>query len=291
MKTKNSCIISNLLHVVLLLSAVHLPAYEWPQIVNGTAPFHSYFGQSRGTTFGNSLIFSEPGTVSAVDSGRLLAVLESGTAEMGWFEPALGNAVIITHGEQMLTVYGNLESVYVAQDTSLIESGLKLGTSGESGWQKGKSCLEFQVIDTKNKTSINPLILMPRTIVARKSLIGTVTAVNRKGESIDLTQRKTLPAGTYLFYQELKNTVMPYKTTVSINGAEVESITYDVLKQCQNRLCVIGKRQYTFDAIFAPPSRQLLTEVMLTAGKNTVTITASNFLGEESSAIYILDIQ
>lgn len=275
---------------ILLFASTATFAYEWPQDASIPEPFHSFFGQSRCYTFSSSLIFSEPQTVTSVDSGRLLVKINSTPSDMGWFESPLGNAVIITHEEQMLTVYANLEEVWLPENTTLIERGDKIGVSGASGWQQGKSCLELQILDTKNQTAINPLILMPRLESQSKVTLTHFSAMNKQGELFDLSQRKSLPNGIYTFYANSATKTMPYKTTVSINGAENETITYDVLRQINNRLCVTGKKTYSFNTIYPDGSHLLLAEVILTKGRNTVTVTASNILGEETTSSFTLDI-
>ena len=72
----------------------------------------------------------------------------------------------------------------IQDDLEFVTQEMKLGLSGTSGWQKGKNCLEFQVIDTKSKNVINPFILMPVLSNKVDLSIKNLIAIN-KGCSVD----------------------------------------------------------------------------------------------------------
>ena len=154
----------SLLIVSFISSAIF--AFDWPQekIVQADQ-FYSYFGQLRGDTISNSLIFSEPSEIKAADDGKIVIFLSDYDEATDFFPSTLGNAVIIAHQDKILTVYANIDSESVNKEiftADSVQTGFKLGMSGNSAWQQGKSSLEFQVIDTKDNTSINPRLLMPR---------------------------------------------------------------------------------------------------------------------------------
>ena len=118
-------------------------AFDWPQVVENSNIFSSFFGQPRGSAFINSLIFENPAEVFPAENGTVLIKLESGISDMGWFDSTLGNAVVLSHSNEMLTVYGNLETISLQDDMDIVFPEIKLGMSGTSGWQKGKNCLDF----------------------------------------------------------------------------------------------------------------------------------------------------
>lgn len=281
-------------HFLLLICFIicfTLTAFEWPQ-ENVTENSFSYiFGQLRNGTFNTSLIFTEQAEIKASEKGTVLALLGSTSGEMGWFESPLGNAVILAHNDELLSVYANLESLNIDKTTNYVHAGTKLGTSGSSGWQHGQSSLEFQVIDTQKDTVINPRLLMPRMKTETPLYLHGITAVNRKGEVFDLRTRRNLPAGTYLIYRSTEQSPMTYSTTISVNGAAVETITFDMLTRTENKLTVSGKRLYDVNEIYPNSKKQLLAEITLSQGRNTLNITSSSINGTETSLTYILDIR
>lgn len=132
---------------ILSLCISSLSAFDWPQNEILSDSFFSYFGQLRGGTIGTSLVFSESREVKAADDGKVLAVI-SEHDEDELFESTLGNAAILAHKDDLITVYANLDSqaldtLYKMND---VKSGTVFGGIGSSGWQEGEGCLEFQVL-------------------------------------------------------------------------------------------------------------------------------------------------
>lgn len=280
--------------ILILISFLTLSAFDWPQpLSEEEANFAHYFGQSRNEAFINSLIFENPDTITAADTGTLLITLDAGLADFGWFQSTLGNAVILEHSNNMLTVYGNLEEVYTENDDVTIPKGEQLGTSGFSGWQKGKNCLEFQVIDCDRNTIINPFVLMAQTAFKHTMTITNPSAFNRQEQRTAVTNGARVQAGVYKLYIDRQKDGMTYQTSVSINGALVETITYDVLIQDGNRLCFTGKRNnvnYSYEDIYPDENRQLVAEVIFSKGVNTVTIDVRDIFGNEKTATYRVEV-
>lgn len=275
---------------VLSVSAVSLFAFNWPQNEIYSDSFYSYFAQLRGGTIGTSLVFSESRTVKAADSGRVLAII-SEHDEDELFESTLGNAVVLAHKDSLITVYANLDAENLPKLYELgeVETGTSFGTTGTSSWQQGEGCLEFQVLDTKNHTYVNPRILMPRIGKELQLAVKNVTAVNKKGTSYDLAALKTIPSGVYKLYRDRQDIAMPFKTTVYINGAVAEVLTYDTLSEKNGKISVIGKRAYDVDVMYPDDERAFLGEVTLTKGKNAIMIVAADILGKERQALYTID--
>jgi hypothetical protein len=278
-----------LLPVILCFITDTVYGFDWPQNEVMSDSFYSYFGQLRGSTINNSIVFGESSEVKAADKGRIIAILDEEGGDYGWFQSTLGNAVIVAHEDNIESVYANLDRNSRPKNISTlttVETGTSFGTSTNSGWQQGKSCLEFQVIDIRNHTVINPRILMPRIGKELELNIRNVTAVNKKGISIPLGLQRSIPAGSYLLYRERQQTAMPYRTTVSINGAVVETITYDTLVQDHNRLCVVGRKKYPVELIYPDEKRQLLGDVVFPRGHISVSISVTDILGQQKTMTY-----
>lgn len=286
-KTFASAIIS----IAIVSICVNLIAFEWPQEEVTHESFSSVFGQLRNGIFNTSIVFSDPAEIKPCIKGNVVAVVGKNSGEMGWFESPLGNAVILAHEDELLSVYANLETVDIPKGLTYISADDVIGTSGSSGWQHGQSSLEFQIIDIQKHSVINPRLLLPKLENDPKVHSYGITMVNRKGEEYDLRTRRSLPAGAYMVYRTREQNFMPYSTTVSVNGAAVETITFDMLGRTDTKLTVSGKKTYNVKDIYPNNTKQFLAEVTLSQGKNTLNISTKNINGEETSLTYILDIR
>lgn len=266
-------------------------SFDWPQKEIASNSFHSYFGQLRGGTLGNSIVFKESSPVKSADQGTIVCIIKEHDESMGWFESPLGNAVIINHHNQLSSVYGNIDKESMNPELEKkfeIEKSFSIGESGNSGWQEGSSCLEFQVYDTKNKSSVNPRILMPRIGQELELWPGDLFLVDRNGNNFNLSDRKYLKSGNYALYRSRQITAVPYRTTVYINGASMENIYYDTLRESEGRLCLVGNGNYPVDAVYPDSTKQLLGFIRLTRGQNSLSVSLSDILGSVKSASYLL---
>ena len=187
-----------------LFIAGQAAAFDWPQTEIESASFYSYFGQLRGGTISSSLVFTESADIKAADEGRVIAVISEHDESCDMFESTLGNAVIISHKDSLLTVYANLSSAEEDMRESLgqVATGSALGTCSNSGWQEGQGCLEFQVIDTQDRSFINPRVLMPHFGEELELSLHNITAVSKKGIEYTLGLQRNVSAGVYSFYKQ-----------------------------------------------------------------------------------------
>jgi hypothetical protein len=273
----------------MLAAAAFLSAFDWPQENVTALSFSSGFAQLRGNMLSGSLIFSIPAEVRAADQGVVLAVIrEPDDGSEGFYSP-LGNAVIIDHNDDLLTVYGNLQTVSLIPETMTIGAGGGIGVSGSSGWQTGQTGLELQVVDEKNEHLINPLVLMPRFGDERPPRLLAMAASNRQGETYRLADSSSFPAGVYILYHDFDQTALPYRVTVSLNGTDVETIAYDMMAERGGRLSVRGKKYYTQEEIYPDARRMMLSEVTLLPGRNTIRVGAFNRNGLGTDLTYVVN--
>lgn len=280
--------------ILLLLSAtVPLAAFDWPQEEIMSDSFYSYFGQLRGGTISTSLIFADTSDVKAADNGKVIAVISEYDDDSCFFPSSFGNAVIVAHDDNLLTVYGNIDgetlskSIYTA---GTVKTGTVFGSSGNSGWQQGRSSLEFQVVDTKNDTAINPRVLMPRIGEELTLTLTGITLENKTGTRYDLLVQRTIPSGLYRVYRQRQPVAIPYRSRVTINGIIIDTIAYDQLIREGNTVCAAGRRYYSKEVLYPDDRLQLLGEVTLTPGKNTLGMTLTDILGKETTSAYSLTI-
>lgn len=278
---------------ILLISSIAF-SFDWPQEkVVQSDQFYSYFGQLRGETISNSLIFSEISDIKAADDGYLTVIINEYSDHTDFFPSTLGNAVILSHTDNLLTVYGNIDSESILKEAfneNSIKCGETFGTSGNSAWQQGHSSLEFQVIDTKNNTSINPRLLMPRVGKELPLYYNEIYLQGKNGRQYNVMNQNILPSGIYKVYKKRQAVAVPYRTRVAINGTVVDQISYDLLRQDDNQICVSGRKNYSKSILYPNNDLQLLGEATLTPGKNALQLTITDILGKEVNATYLLTI-
>ena len=279
----------NIFLLASLSLSLPLWAFEWPQV---TENFNSFFGQLRGNEINNSLIFEDPSEIKAADDGEIVLYMSEFSDDTDFFPSTLGNSIVIAHSDNLMTVYGNLEKDSMPEELSEnpeIKKGEYIGQSGNSSWHQGQSALEFLVIDSKNNTSINPKLLMPRNIKELPLGISNVVLQNRNGKFFALPSASPLPSGFYRVYKKRQVKAVPYKNRVSVNGTLVDEITYDILRQDGNFLCVSGKRKYPKNVLYPDDEMQLLGEVTFSPGKNSLQLALVDFMGKEVFTTFIIN--
>lgn len=282
--------LKRLVIVLYLCSAVSLFAFEWPQELMAPRPFSSHFAQKRGNTFSPSLTFTGSVPVIASDSGHILVKIGQNSNSCAFFPSTLGNAVILAHKDSLLTVYASLESLNLPSDKEEISSGSEIGMSGTSGWHTGAGCLEFQVVDTKNKALINPLVLMPSVTEPYDLQLGKVFLTDKKGSTTELVSRKSIESGSYTLYRNDAAGVMPYKTTVTVNGALVQTVTYDALYLHEQHLYISSKKVLPYTSIYPDNSKQFLAEIHINTGRTVIMVQVFDILGNVKQASYTLEV-
>jgi hypothetical protein len=284
-----------LLIALLILGAAGIvAAFEWPQRNVTASSFASSFAQLRGGLLSGSLVFRAPQEVFASDPVIVLALLREPDDGADSFFSPLGNAVIIDHNDDMITVYGNLRSIDLADNVEYVEGGRLLGVSGVSGWQpipssQGTQGLEFQVIDTMQNQVINPRILMPRLEDEAPFRVYGLSLENKRGDIFRLAETAYFPLGVYLLYYEADPQRIPYRTMVSINGTVEETLTYDAITTREGRLAIRGKRYFGKSEMYPDGNRMLFGEMPLLRGRNSIRVIVSSLNGQEGNTTYMVE--
>lgn len=273
-----------------------IPAFTfgWPQDEVTQRSFSSYFGQNRGGILSTSIVFSEPAQVKASETGYILAIITENDDDSDFFPSTLGTAVILSHEDNLVSVYGNLDSETITiynTNEKTIEAGAVIGESGSSGYQDGNSNLEFQVIDTKNKSAINPKVLMSRSETEIPLSLSGITIGSKNNVFYDINQFKTYNSGLYKVYFRRNAVATPYKTSILLNGVLVDQISYDMITQENDKLCIIGKKKYTSSDVFPQDDLQLIGEAMFTPGRATLGLTITDVLGNVKQLNYNIVIK
>lgn len=281
--------------IFTILFTTFLFGFDWPISDSDTNSVASYFGQNKGGVLSTSLIFSTPSEVHSTENGKVLMLLTEETDDNDFFPSTLGTAFIVQHNDNLISVYGNLDTDYIASDKiiqnmDIISTGDVLGVTGDSSWQDKKTSLEFQILDTLNKSAINPQILLSKTGTKNKISIQNIFLENKNGELFDLRVTKTFPSGIYRFYETRDEITVPYKSSILINGVLSDQISYDTIIQENGKSCVIGKKKYSSSDIYPNEKILLLGEAMLTSGRTALTFTVQNIFDETKQAVYTISV-
>ena len=281
----------------LILTAILLSVFcfgvEWPQQEHDDKSIISYFGQNIGGRISTSIIFGDPSEVKAVKDGKILIIMSEINDDSEFFPSTLGSSVILCHDDDLISVYSNLDTETVLENTKNRDSlseGEIIGETGNTGWQKERSDLEFQIIDNQKSAAINPKILLPRTENEIDYVLNGIILQNKEGKLFDLRENKVFPSGQYKVYQARNKIAVPYKTAVTINGVVIDEISFDTVNQENGKLYVTGKKKYTAAELYPDDTLLLLGEAMLTPGRSTLGLSTFNFLGKAKQANYVLSI-
>lgn len=280
--------------LILISAGLTAFCFDWPQVEVTKDSFNSYFGQNRGGILSTSVIFSEPEEVKAAEDGYVTAIITEYNDDSDFFPSTLGTAVIIAHNDDLVSVYGNLDAETLTlknENEHTIDGGATIASSGNSGYQEKHGNLEFKIIDAKNKSAINPKVLMPRAEEEIPLSLSGIVIGSKNNDFYDINTYKTFSSGLYKVYFKRNPIASPYKTSISINGVIVDQLSYDMITQENNKLCIIGKKKYTDADIFPNEDLQLLGEAMFTPGRVTLGLTISDILGNVKQLNYNIVIK
>lgn len=273
--------------------SIQLFSFEWPQKNMTIEEYNSYFGQYRGDSISSSFIFANPSEVYASESGAVLVVMSESNDDSVFFPSTLGNTAILAHSDNLLSVYANMDKDSLVESTmgkEALHAGEKIGNSGNSGWQQTKNGLEFQIIDTKNTSAINPSVLMVSNNSEMNLLLNDIYLENKDNEIYDIKNRKSIPSGLYRVYKKRDPIAVPYKTTVLINGVIVDQISYDTISQENNKIYISGKKKYLGNVVYPNDTMQLVGETMFTTGKVTLSVLVNDIFDKSKQIDYKISI-
>lgn len=277
--------------VVSIITSVY--AFNWPVEDFGAKNMQSYFGQRRGKLISPSFIFENPDDVKAIGEGKLLIYMKDDSNDTSMFPSTLGNCILISHNDDLVSVYGNLDQATIERNLDYKKTYTqdeRIGSTGTSGYQVRVSNLEFQIFDSKNGTSINLKIFMPRTNNEIPLVISDITLQNKNGAFFNLNEIRNLASGTYRIYQARNAVASPYKSKVTINGVVVDELTFDTINEENSKIYINGKKKYLSNVIYPDDKLLLLGEAVLTPGHSTLGLEVADYLGNKKSVSYSLVI-
>lgn len=272
-----------------LLKTNFIFAVEWPVEEISESSFRSYFAQNRGGFLSTSMIFSEPSEVKAAEDGQVLIIVTEENDDTDFFPSALGNFMILSHNDNLISVYANLENDLTVTGGNL-RAGQKIANSGNSAWQQDLNSLELQLIDTKEKSAINPKVMMKREDIETELFLQNIMLENKDKVQTELNVSRNFSSGTYRVYCRRSDIAVPYSTIVSVNGVATDSLKFNTINQENSKIFVSGKKKYTGQDIYPDNTHLLLGEITLPPGRGTLGLTVTDILGKSKNIVYNLTV-
>ena len=256
------------------------------------------FAENREGYFVQGFVFSSPESdVKAFSQGKIIYKNDTSSLYYEDFPSALGSSLIVAHPDKMISVYSNLSELKdSAFEDGKVETGSVIAKvspdfEGLGGFHAKNETLEFQVIDLLQKSAVNPRLVMPHEGREQPLEVGKISAVSKNGTVYPVWNQMVLPSGQYYFYRTRQKSAVPYKTSFFVNGALVERIIYDRLKQHEMKLCVAGNSFYSSEQVYPSADLQLLSKVMLSSGKNIITVSLNDILGAEKTSEFVIYVK
>lgn len=277
--------------VIIACFSISAFALEWPV---AKPVLYALFAQRNAETLNRGLILEKVDIVRASGDGVLLCTL-SENSNMSGFPGTLGNAVIIAHEDNLISVYGNMDSLDRIKGKNDVENGTILGTAGSSAWGKPLHCI-FHVYDAERKNLLNPLMLLPALPDSKGPIIRNVAVTSASGQTAVLGSSKTLKQGKYRIFADIVDTMdgsstelAPFRISILVNGTETVFLPFDLIQENAGMLVLTsGTSEKT---LLEDSSRLFLGEIQLTRGRADISIIAQDFSGNERSVLFGLVIE
>lgn len=276
-----------------VLLASSLSAFDFPFEEVKQESFNSNFGQFRGDTTSTSLVFTNEGSVRALNEGKIIMYITEDNDDP-LFNSTLGSVIFVDHDDGIMSVYGNLDSQSLEKNARSLygfDKNQVIAETGNGGWQEKKSTLELQILDISQGIAINPRTLLPRVDKEKKIVNNEVTLMNKDGRTYSFATVRTFQAGTYKVYEKYDSRNVTYKTRTGINGDVQETVSYDIIGSENGQIYLYSnKNKYPGTVVFPDSSLHLIGEVILKPGKSILMVEQENIQGDVSTTNYNITV-
>lgn len=250
----------------------------------------SVLGKTRFGDVERGVTYSGSENVKAASHGTLLMKFQKNKN----FPSTLGNYLIIGHENGLVSVYGNLDSETVSEFDE-IQSGSVIAKTGNSGFC-GSGELVFQVIDSVQKTKLNPLLLLPEIQDKSRPALNSLILTNTQGTDFTVYQNRRVRPGEYKIFVSAYDTIgrpgvqMPvYKTTFFVNGQVKCELRTETLTEKNGSLYYSGDSQIKIRSDNGKGTE--IGTVLLRPGKNTVSVELTDLAKNSSTFYWVLWVE
>jgi len=274
---------------LFILILPFLYGFDWP-IEEKTIV--STFGQACGSQFSTGIkIGTREQDVKPITEGEICFYSEINNSPHA-IPSGLGNYCILEHQGGLRSVYSHLKDGSILLSKTFFEDNDVIGVTGISGASYIPN-INLTVIDTEYNQIMNPLLLLPPVSDANAPVIQAVY-IKRDEGIIRMQEQNSMPAGhaeiilsVYDPGENVKyfNPMAPFELLLLVNGIEVKRLIFEGLEQQIHEISLINSDSVQSDELFIEDTMMNLGQIQLSPGNNRIEITASDFLGNETTTI------
>jgi murein DD-endopeptidase MepM/ murein hydrolase activator NlpD len=268
-------------------------SFQWPLskiIVTAT------FGESRGDHFHSGIdLAGDEVEIKPISPGEVVFYY----AEVEGYSSlpvGLGNYLVLEDQAGIRSLYAHIKKGTIPHDKKRFEQDETIGLVGASGYSLGKH-LHLTIIDYKEKTILNPLILFKnegKILADKKSpVMNNLFYKNSEGKLTQLLddtflniEKVDLFVSAYDIQDNTPNPVAPYEIVVEHNEMKVITIVFNALQFTDDdyRLNSCGKSFSDLYTYYESDSNPIsLGEIVLIKGKNQIRVLVNDLNGNSTA--------
>jgi hypothetical protein len=283
--------------ILAFIGASLLLAFDWPleQIV-----LTSTFGEHRGDHFHGGIdLGGGQQSIYPISPGEVVFSYREGL-DYSSVPTGLGNFLVLQHQGGIQSLYAHLAEGSVDPSRRRYDRSGALGAVGSSGYSSGNH-LHLTIIDTEMSTIINPLLLLPPLADGQAPRISEVHLHSGQDRIVleDGMSLRRIEGRLFATVYDIREDVSflwklaPYKVYLSQDGREITSFTFDSLYSepaASAGNLVLTNTDRDFSDVYDASWSISLGTVNLVPGETTLTVSAADFTGNESSRDFSLTI-
>lgn len=277
------------LKLLCFLLSSSLFAFQWPSDYSNM--ISSFYTRSLDNTYKDGLVFKgESLSVFPMSDGEV--VFQSEGMEWGKqsIMPSEGDFLILEHKGQYRSVYQGYESLSFGAQNKYRMTDL-LGTMTDSEFL-------FALYDTKLQQYVNPQLVLPVQEDLYAPVIGSV--VLESGQTTyRVVNNVEVPDGMALLYFDAWDIIisggkqiktMPYSIYIFIDGLEVFKVSFDALREIDNKIYLIGDENIDTELFRTSEKNIYAGKIYLNRGRSIIEVVVRDIFGNETSRSYALRV-
>ena len=272
----NKIILSSCISLLIALTL----SFTWPM---NDVRITSSFGESRGDHFHSGIdIISWNATIYPVLDGELVYYWDNSLFPTENY-PGGGNYKILKHDSGYYSIYMHLSDNLSGKNT--YSKNDSIGKMGNTGHSSGNH-LHLSLFQINSKKYINPLNFLPKTEDKIKPSIEDVFIriedkyfLIKNNDNVRLTQHYPLLVNIWDSMHKGERLGI-YKISVMLNDVKILDNNYSEIIFLKDIMSISGK---SFNDLYDEKGYYKAKNVKYNDGINTLSITASDYSGNESS--------
>ena len=230
--------------------------------------------------------------VLAPAKGEMLFAHDSARLPGGYPMPS-GSLAALAHSAGIISIYTGMQPGSLANYRGAVEQSEILGMSPVQG--SGRH-LGFYLYDQRERRYINPLILLAAAPDARVPLIRSVALASGGQEQI-LERNSVVRQGSWrLVIDALDLTALglpgaPFDVAVVLDGSERFRVKYDSARMAAGQSLLFSDNAQSERDYFLADGRISFGPIVLTKGRSSITVSATDLAGNKREISYTITVQ